>query len=129
MSELKPDAPATPGKAWAALESAGAVPAQHRTRPPKVVPKQPVSLVRALKGYLRDHPEYLEHVVMGIIHKARQGDVKCAALLFDRLDGAVIRQVQSKTEVTHVKRFGFAPPAPLEVEAEVSAPLELDTED
>ena len=129
MSETKPDAPATPGKAWSALESAGAIPAQHRTRPPKVVPKQPVSLVRALRGYLREHPEYLEHVVMGIIHKARQGDVKCAALLFDRLDGAVIRQVQSKTEVTHVKRFGFAQPEPLEVDAEVSEPLEIEEGD
>ena len=40
----------------------------------------------------------LEHVVMGLIHKARQGDVKCAALLFDRLDGAVVRQVEKMKE-------------------------------
>ncbi len=69
-----------------------------------------VSLVKALKDYVKEHPEYMEHVVMGLIHKARQGDVKCAALLFDRLDGAVVRQVETRTEVTHVKRLGFAEP-------------------
>ena len=69
-----------------------------------------ISLVKALKDYVREHPEYMEHVVMGLIHKARQGDVKCAALLFDRLDGAVVRQLETRTEVTHVKRLGFAEP-------------------
>ena len=127
MSE-SPDPPTTPGKAWKALESAGAIPAQHRTRPPKVVPKRPVSLVRALKGYLSDHPEYLEHVIMGLIHKARQGDVKCAALLFDRLDGAVVRQVESRSEVVHVKRLGFLEPESevIDVEGGPNTPIELD---
>ena len=69
-----------------------------------------VSLVKALKDYVREHPEYMEHVVMGLIHKARQGDVKCAQLLFDRLDGAVVRQVESRSEVVHVKRLGFLEP-------------------
>ena len=105
-----PTPPKTPGKAWSELERAGAVPDQHRSNPPANASKRPVSLVRALKDYVREHPEYMEHVVMGLIHKARQGDVKCAALLFDRLDGAVVRQVESKTEVVHVKRLGFAEP-------------------
>ena len=127
MSE-SPKSPTTPGKAWNALESAGAIPAQHRTRPPKIVPKRKVSLVRALEGYLDDHPEYLEHVIMGIIHKARQGDVKCAALLFDRLDGAVVRQVESRSEVVHVKRLGFLEPESevIDVEGGPNTPIELD---
>jgi hypothetical protein len=105
------ESPRTPGEAWSSLEKSGAVPAEHNSRSRvKVVKKGGVSLVRALREYVEEHPEYMEHVVMGLIHKARQGDVKCAALLFDRLDGAVVRQLETKSEVVHVKRFGFAEP-------------------
>ena len=107
MSEL--ERPGTPSEAWDTLERQGAIPSEHKRRPPKMQGKS-VSLVKALKEYVREHPEYMEHVVMGLIHKARQGDVKCAALLFDRLDGAVVRQLETRTEVTHVKRLGFAEP-------------------
>lgn len=125
MSEKKLKSPATPGKAWSELERAGAVPDQHRSNPPSRAPKGGVSLVRALRDYVSKHPEYMEHVVMGLIHKARQGDVKCAALLFDRLDGAVVRQVESRSEVVHVKRLGFLEPD-YEVLDAKAAQLELD---
>ena len=105
------ESPKNPSAAWAGLEEAGAVPEVHREGRVQKRGKGPqVSLVGALREYVAKHPEYMEHVVMGLIHKARQGDVKCAQLLFDRLDGAVVRQVESRSEVVHVKRLGFLEP-------------------
>jgi hypothetical protein len=102
--------PKSPSAAWNALEEAGAVPEVHREGKVAKRGGKQVSLVGALREYVAKHPEYMEHVVMGLIHKARQGDVKCAQLLFDRLDGAVVRQVESRSEVVHVKRLGFVEP-------------------
>ena len=101
MSEKSLKSPSSPTEAWSELEKVGAVPSKGSKK---------VSLTGALRAYVSKHPEYMEHVVMGLIHKARQGDVKCAQLLFDRLDGAVVRQVESRSEVVRVKRLGFAEP-------------------
>ena len=113
MSEKILKSPSSPTEAWSELEKAGAVPSKSSKK---------VSLTGALRAYVSKHPEYMEHVVMGLIHKARQGDVKCAQLLFDRLDGAVVRQVESRSEVVHVKRLGFAEPVYEIVDAKAKDP-------
>jgi hypothetical protein len=78
--------------------------------------KKKASLQAALYKYLDENPEYLEHIVMGMVHKARMGDVKILEMLWDRVDGAVVKKQSIESEV-HVKRYGFAEPPRL-VEAE-----------
>ena len=72
--------------------------------------------IRDRYKYLDENPEYLEHIVMGMVHKARMGDVKILEMLWDRVDGAVVKKQSIESEV-HVKRYGFAEPPRL-VEAE-----------
>ena len=67
------------------------------------------SLQVALKRYLRENPEYLEQIIMGMVHKARMGDHRVLEMLFDRLDGAVVKKAVVETE-HHIKRYGFAEP-------------------
>jgi hypothetical protein len=71
--------------------------------------KRGPSLGAALKRYLRENPEYLEQIVMGMVHKARMGDHKVLEMLWDRIDGAVVKKAVVETE-HHVKRYGFAEP-------------------
>jgi len=77
--------------------------------------KRGPSLGAALKRYLRENPEYLEQIVMGMVHKARMGDHKILEMLWDRIDGAVVKKAVVETE-HHVKRYGFAEPRLLEPE-------------
>ena len=72
-------------------------------------------LMTALKRYLADNPEYLEQIVMGMVHKARMGDHKVLEMLWDRIDGAVVKKAQIETE-HHVKRYGFAEPRLVEID-------------
>jgi len=97
----------TPGQAWAKLERDGL----ELTKPGKRGP----SLITALKRYLADNPEYLEQIVMGMVHKARMGDHKVLEMIWDRIDGAVVKKAQIETE-HHVKRYGFSEPRLVEVE-------------
>ena len=78
--------------------------------------KKKASLQTALYKYLDENPEYLEQIVMGMVHKARMGDHKVLEMLWDRVDGAVIKKQSIESEV-HVKRYGFAEPPRL-VESE-----------
>ena len=106
----------TPGKAWAQLQKNGL----QVTKPGKRGP----SLITALKRYLADNPEYLEQIVMGMVHKARMGDHKVLEMIWDRIDGAVVKKAQIETE-HHVKRYGFIEPRLVEL-----APLqELESGD
>ena len=98
----------TPGQAAAALEKNGlSLTGGSGKRAP--------SLAVALKKYLRENPEYLEQIVMGMVHKARMGDHKVLEMLWDRIDGAVVKKAVVETE-HHVKRYGFAEPRLVEVE-------------
>ena len=97
----------TPGQAWRDLEKNGL----ELTKPGKRGP----SLMTALKRYLAENPEYLEQIVMGMVHKARMGDHKVLEMLWDRIDGAVVKKAQIETE-HHVKRYGFAEPRLVEIE-------------
>ena len=72
--------------------------------------RRPVSLVMALKRYLKLHPEHLDQVVLAVIHRARQGDPRMIEMIFNRIDGAVVQKQQVEA-VTHVKRYGFLDPA------------------
>ena len=78
--------------------------------------KKKASLQNALNKYLDENPEYLEQIVMGMVHRARMGDHKVLEMLWDRIDGAVVKKQSIESEV-HVKRYGFAEPPRL-VEAE-----------
>lgn len=71
--------------------------------------RRPVSLVTALKRYLKAHPEHLEQVVLAVIHRARQGDARMIEMIFNRLDGSVVQKQQFEG-ITHIKRYGFADP-------------------
>jgi hypothetical protein len=81
-------------------------------------PKKKLSLQKALNTYLEENPEYMEQIVMGMVHRARMGDHKVREMLWDRIDGAVVKKQSIESEV-HVKRYGFAEPPRL-VEAEVA---------
>ena len=72
-------------------------------------PKKKASLQAALNKYLDENPEYLEQIVMGMVHRARMGDHKVLEMLWDRIDGAVVKKAVVETE-HHVKRYGFAEP-------------------
>ena len=79
-------------------------------------PKKKASLQVALNKYLDENPEYLEQIIMGMVHRARMGDHKVLEMLWDRIDGAVVKKQSIESEV-HVKRYGFAePPRLLEAE-------------
>ncbi len=79
-------------------------------------PKKKASLQAALNKYLDENPEYLEQIIMGMVHRARMGDHKVLEMLWDRIDGAVVKKQSIESEV-HVKRYGFAePPRLLEPE-------------
>ena len=67
----------TPGQAWAELQKNGL----QLTKPGKRGP----SLITALKRYLADNPEYLEQIIMGMVHKARMGDHKVLEMIWDRI--------------------------------------------
>jgi hypothetical protein len=97
----------TPGEAMRELERNGL----QLTRPGKRGP----SLITSLKRYLDENPEYLEQIVMGMVHKARMGDHKILEMIWDRIDGAVVKKAQIETE-HHVKRYGFAEPRLVEIE-------------
>jgi len=71
--------------------------------------KKKASLQNALYKYLDENPEYLDQIVMGMVHKARMGDHKILEMLWDRVDGAVVKKQSIESEV-HVKRYGFAEP-------------------
>ena len=92
----------TPGQAAAKLVKDGVFPSPA---PAKRAP----SLGRSLKAYLRKNPEYLEQIVMGMVHKARMGDHKVLEMLWERLDGAVVKRAVVETE-HHIKRYGFLEP-------------------
>ena len=79
-------------------------------------PSKKISLQTALNKYLDENPEYLEQIVMGMVHRARMGDHKVLEMLWDRIDGAVVKKQSIESEV-HVKRYGFAEPPRL-VEAD-----------
>ena len=106
----------TRGQAWRNREKNGLELAKPGKRGP--------SLMTALKRYLADNPEYLEQIVMGMVHKARMGDHKVLEMLWDRIDGAVVKKAQIETE-HHVKRYGFAEPRLVEVDP----PRELEAGD
>ena len=72
-------------------------------------PKKKASLQAALNKYLDENPEYLEQIIMGMVHRARMGDHKVLEMLWDRIDGAVVKKQSIESEV-HVKRYGFAEP-------------------
>ena len=106
--------PMTPGQAAAKLVKEGIfyTPAPAGKRTP--------SLVRSLKAYLKKNPEYLEQIVMGMVHKARMGDHKVLEMIMERLDGAVVKRAVVENE-HHVKRYGFLEPPRLvipEIESE-----------
>jgi len=67
------------------------------------------SLQRALNLYLDENPECLEQIVMGMVHRARMGDAKVLSMLWDRIDGAVVKKTTNEVDV-HIKRYGFAEP-------------------
>ena len=67
------------------------------------------SLQRALNMYLDANPECLEQIVMGMVHRARMGDARVLAMLWDRIDGAVVKKTANEVDV-HIKRYGFAEP-------------------
>lgn len=67
------------------------------------------SLQRALNMYLDENPDCLEQIVMGMVHRARMGDARVLAMLWDRIDGAVVKKTTNEVDV-HIKRYGFAEP-------------------
>ena len=67
------------------------------------------SLQRALNQYLDENPDCLEQIVMGMVHRARMGDARVLAMLWDRIDGAVVKKTTNEVDV-HIKRYGFAEP-------------------
>ena len=104
----------TPGQAHALMVRGGL--ATPMTNSGWQKPKKKASLQTALNKYLDENPEYLEQIVMGMVHRARMGDHKVLEMLWDRIDGAVVKKQSIESEV-HVKRYGFAEPPRL-VEAE-----------
>jgi len=73
------------------------------------------SLGAALRRYLKENPEYLEQIIMGMVHKARMGDHKVLEMIWDRIDGAVVKKAVVETE-HHIKRYGFAEPRLVQIE-------------
>jgi len=105
----------TPGQAHALMVRGGL--ARPMTNSGWTKPgKRKASLQQALNKYLDENPEYLEQIVMGMVHRARMGDHKVLEMLWDRIDGAVVKKQSIETEV-HVKRYGFLEPPRL-VESE-----------
>ena len=99
----------TPGKAAAELDKG----LKLHTRGP--------SLGAALRRYLKENPEYLEQIIMGMVHKARMGDHKVLEMIWDRIDGAVVKKAVVETE-HHVKRYGFAEPRLVQIEEPTEEP-------
>ena len=79
------------------------------------------SLGAALRRYLKENPEYLEQIIMGMVHKARMGDHKVLEMIWDRIDGAVVKKAVVETE-HHVKRYGFAEPRLVQIEEPTEEP-------
>ncbi len=113
--------PMTPGQASAKLVKEGIFPA-----PPKAGKRAP-SLVRSLKAYLKKNPEYMEQIVMGMVHKARMGDHKILEMIIERLDGAVVKRAVIENE-HHVKRYGFLEPPRLVI-PEIESGSDEDEDD
>jgi hypothetical protein len=79
------------------------------------------SLGAALRRYLKENPEYLEQIIMGMVHKARMGDHKVLEMIWDRIDGAVVKKAVVETE-HHIKRYGFAEPRLVQIEEPTEEP-------